>query len=441
MNLGQDMELGVRDVRKWAVVFFTIISAALWIGFSVDTYFSGDGCFYFTIILGKEGFTNISPSRVHAEFLSQWPLVWAVKAGITNLAVLEVFFGLGLWFPWLLGFALSLYATRERPSLVFFYLISLASLNLAGWCLLYGEHMVLLSLAWPIFFLGILRRSFTRLEQVLVLGLLVIHMRLYETAVVSGTIFTVIFAFRAWLGKSPSERWGNVLFMGLALASVFIALGSIVFPRDLSNRGHFLKAIVDSLGHPYPWMGLFFVVCKVWGSIFSSKKILTAGWVLPLSIGILSLFTGGIMSGISFSTRALTLTVLPILMVCAGVVSLSRFSFRKGCLLSVLALVCGLSILHLRHLERWVDFRAEFKEILKTERGIVKPVDHDNINHWGWTNGILSYVWSEGEVEAIIVNTREEGYEPFLAREEVLIGKYLTKKPDFLEAPAEEKGE
>lgn len=441
MNLKQDMELGASEVRKWAVLFFAIISGALWLGFSVDTYFSGDGCFYFTIILGKEGFTNISPSRVHAEFLSQWPLVWAVQLGVRDLKVLEFLFGFGLWFPWILGFGTSLYATRERPSLIFFYLISLASLNLAGWCLLYGEHMVLLTIAWPILYLGILRRPLSGMEQLLLALLLFIHMRLYETAIASGTIFGLLFAFRGWLAKSPRERVGNFLFMALALASVFIAAHWILYPRDPGNRGHFLKAIIDSLGHPYPWMGLFFVVFATWGYFLSSWRAYLAAGVLPLLIGISSLFINGVPGGISFSTRTLTLTVLPVFMLGAGMASLSRLRFTKRWLLSVLALVTALSLLHIRHFQSWMEFRTAFKEILKTERGIVKPADHDDINHWGWTNGILSYVWSEGEVLAIIVNTREEGYEPFLAREEVLIEKYLTKKPDFLETPAGEKSE
>ena len=66
------------------------------------------------------------------EYLSQWPLVLGVKSGVTDLETLEFLFGLGLWFPWFLGFVISLYATREKPVLIFFYLLSVATLNMAA---------------------------------------------------------------------------------------------------------------------------------------------------------------------------------------------------------------------------------------------------------------------------------------------------------------------
>ncbi|MDB4698468.1 hypothetical protein OAF02_03760, partial [Akkermansiaceae bacterium] len=234
-------------IRGLSIALFTVISAALWIGFSADTYFASDGPFYFAIILDNATFTHVSPSRAHAEYLTQWPLVLAVRSGVTDLKALEIFFGLGVWFPWILSFAISLYATRERPALIFFFLISMVSLNLSSWCLIYGEHLTLLLLVWPIFYFGIMRRRLTFLEQLLTALLLVAHLKLYETALVSGVIFTFIFTFRSWLEKNPRERWGSGVLASLALASVVIAVTWIIFPRDLENRGHFLGAIVASL--------------------------------------------------------------------------------------------------------------------------------------------------------------------------------------------------
>lgn len=433
MNLRDESELTPKLIRIFAVALFTAISGALWIGFSADTYFGSDGPFYFAIILDNATFTNIAPSRAHAEILTQWPLVLAVRAGMTDLKALEVMFGLGIWFPWVLGFVVSLYATRERPMMIFFFLISLASLNLAGWCLIYGEHMVLLSLSWPIFFFAILRRPLNGLEQVLVALLLVAHLKFYETTVISGSIFAVIFAFRTWLGATAREKWGSGIFTTLALASVLIAAYWILFPRDPENRGHFLGAIIGSLAHPYPWMGVFFVVLTAWGYVFSSSRAILAAWVTPLVIGVFSLFSPGIWGGISFSTRTMTLTALPLLMLVAFMASLSNFEMTKKWALSVSALVIGLSLLHVRHLQSWLDFRAEFQALLKAEKGFVNPADHGDIDHWGWTNPLLSYVWSEGEVEAVILNRNfEDGYEPFDPFTEMVMGKYLARKPDFL---------
>ncbi|MDB4466511.1 hypothetical protein N9077_02275 [bacterium] len=426
-------------IRVLAIALFAVISGALWIGFAADTYFASDGSFYFAIILDNATFTNIAPSRAHAEYLTQWPLVMAVRSGVTDQATLEMFFGLGIWFPWVLSFAISLYATRDRPALIFFFLISMVSLNLSAWCLIYGEHLTLLSLAWPIFYFGILRRRLTILEQLLTALLLVAHLKLYETTLVSGAMFTLIFSFRAWVEKYPRERWGSGILAALALASVVIAVTWILFPRDPENRGHFLGAILASLAHPYPWIGVSFVVLNVVGVMFNSTKALLAAWIVPLVIGALSLLSPGIMGGISFSTRTLTLTALPLLMAVTFLFSLSKFKLTRKWALSVSAVVVGVSLLHVRHLQSWMAFRSEFQGILKEERGFVDPADHDDIDHWGWTNPLLSYVWAKGEVKSVILNRNfEDGYEPFDPFTEMVMEKYLDQKPDFLR---EEEGE
>lgn len=433
------ISLSPRRIRGLAIALFTVISAALWIGFSADTYFASDGSFYFAIILDNATFTNVAPSRAHAEYLTQWPLVLAVRSGVTDLYALEIFFGLGVWFPWILSFALSLYATRERPALIFFLLISMASLNFSSWCLIYGEHLTLLLIAWPIFYFGILRRRLTVLEQFLTALLLVAHLKLYETALVSGVIFTFIFAFRCWLEKNPRERWGSGVLAGLALASVVIAVTWILFPRDLENRGHFLGAILASLAHPYPWIGISCVILNTAGIIFSSSRLLLAAWIVPLIIGGISLLSPGIMGGISFSTRTLTLTVLPLLMLITFLFSLSRLKLTKELALSVSLVIVGLSLLYVRHLQSWVAFKDEFQAILKEEKGFVDPADHGNIDHWGWTNPLLSYVWAEGQVKSVILNRNfENGYEPFDPFTEMVMENYLDQKPSFLRQKKEE---
>ena len=74
------ISLSPRRIRGLAIALFTVISAALWIGFSADNYFASDGSFYFAIILDNATFTNVAPSRAHAEYLTQWPLVLAVRS-------------------------------------------------------------------------------------------------------------------------------------------------------------------------------------------------------------------------------------------------------------------------------------------------------------------------------------------------------------------------
>jgi hypothetical protein len=432
-----DEPLSPGTLRRLATLLFLLISAALVVGFTFDTYFATDGAFYFTIILDHARFTEIAPARSHAEYLSQWPLVLGVRAGLTDLTVLEWLFGLGLWFPWALGFVISLYATRERPALLFFYVISLACLNLSAWSVFIGEHLVLLSVAWPILFLAILRRPLNLFEQVLTGTLLVAHLRLYESAVATGSLFALIFAFRIWLAGTARERWVSVGFLLLALASVVIALNWILFPRDAGNRTSFLGAMLASLLHPYPWMGVGFVVLMAVGKILRNRIACKASWIVPLTIGVLSLPSPGILAGIAFSTRTLSLTALPLLMGVAILFSLSKMRVTKRLANLTSLVVLAICLLHVRHLQSWIQFQDRFVTVLRSERGFVDPADHPDLVHWGWTNSLLSYVWSEGDVRAIILNPDEDGYQPFDPHSEVVLEKYLRAWPEMVERKAE----
>ena len=56
-----------------------------------------------------------------------------------------------------------------------------------------------------------------------------------------------------------------------------IAVTWILFPRDLENRGHFLGAILASLAHPYPWIGLSYVTLTTARHYVSHHLVLLIG--------------------------------------------------------------------------------------------------------------------------------------------------------------------
>lgn len=429
-------ELSASTLRGIATLLFILISSVLWVGFSVDTYFASDGAYYFKILCDKLWFTEIAPARAHAEYLSQWPMVIAVNCGITDLELLEVIFGFGLWFPWLLGFLLSLFATREKPFLIFFYLISLASLNLAAWAILIGEHLVLLSVAWPLFFFSIIKRPLNSLERIFTLLLLVAHLKLYESAIITGSIFAMIFFLRAWIFEEKKEVLYSTLFLLLSLGALAIALQWTLFPRDPDNRSSFLGAMTSALGHPYPLSGIFFVLLNALAQFFRRRILFLLSLILPMLICLSSLLSSGIPGGISFSTRTLSLSILPLFMVVTSAYAFSFLRAGKTLVFSTSLIVVTLSLLHLRHLQEWMEFRSLFKSILAEERGFITPEPYgEPLKHWGWTNPLLSYLWSEGCVKTIILNPGDDGWEtfPFPARNEVILQRYLSEHPPVLE--------
>ena len=116
----------------------------------------------------------------------------------------------------------------------------------------------------------------------------------------------------------------------------------------------------------------------------------------------------------------------------ALVMSFLEIRMNRHWMMMTASLVVGVSLLHVRHLQGWLGFRSDFKEILKSEEGLVNPADHDDIVHWGWTNTVLSYVWSEGEVQSVILNPESTTWNPFDPETEVLMSKYLKSQPTFV---------
>ncbi|MFW2385925.1 MAG: hypothetical protein ACN4GG_08870, partial [Akkermansiaceae bacterium] len=124
-------------------------------------------------------------------------------------------------------------------------------------------------------------------------------------------------------------------------------------------------------------------------------------------------------------------------LVLAGAFSLVKAG--KALVYSTSAFIVLISLLHLRHLQDWVTFRSLFKSILAEETGFVKPEPYgEPLKHWGWSNPLLSYLWSEGNVKTIILNPGDEGpedesWKPFNPYTEIILERYLVERPKVVE--------
>jgi hypothetical protein len=273
-----------------------------------------------------------------------------------------------------------------------------------------------------------------RFERFLTIALLALHTRLYESAVATGTILGLVYCWRLILYKKKSERVLNAISFLLTLVSVLIAAKWILAPRDAGNLDNFLSAILDGLLHPYSLIGLSFVLLTGLGKAMHSPLLINGGLVVPIGIGIISMFRSGIPAIDGFNSRTLSLTGLPLLAIVCIAFTAFRPSVSQNLVWKVVGIVGLLAILNVRHLEDWYAFSQRFQKILRTERGFILPEDHEGLTHWGWTNPSLSYVWSRGRVNGVILNpSGSTGWVPFDPKTEVVMKKYLVTLPDFLQ--------
>ena len=78
-------------IALFGVAFLPLLHDAL-----IEQFFSADGAYYFQSLLERRGFTDFAWARNHSVFVVQWPIVLAMRIGVSDWAVLEALFAAGL---------------------------------------------------------------------------------------------------------------------------------------------------------------------------------------------------------------------------------------------------------------------------------------------------------------------------------------------------------
>lgn len=420
------------------VALFLLALVPLIRSYAVDKFFSGDDCAYFTWILDRLWFMDFAWSRDHAVYLTQWPLVIAVRAGIIDIPTLKVCYGAGLMFPHLLGFTLSVVARRGLPPWpLIFPIFGLLAISLSVDAVPAGEHHVSVALAWPILLFSIRPRPYTRIDLALISLLLILNLRLYENAILTGPLFAAFFMMRS--ARFPEGKAAHFAFAGLSLASAAIALYWTVFPRDMGNRGLFLASLTGPLSHRQFLLGMTFLcpllVSLFWGSRRFALPAVALSALLPFA---LLLIAPPPYAGLSFACRTLGTTFIPPLLVIIAWLLPREPAFSSRHLLAFALFVVAAATLHVYDDRGWIDFRDRFRQTLQTRTGFVPIEDtsmHDHLWAWDWNNAFLSYLWSDGTVRAIVLNPRDNDYDPFDPQRETILSRYLPP-PTFVPLPA-----
>lgn len=197
-----------------------------------------DGAYYFTRLLETQGFVLGDSSRAGADVLVEIPVVAALRAGITNLPLLKVLFGLPPFLLTPVCLVLCVWIAGPRPELVTWPLATIAAGLLNTELLVIHESRAAVALFWPALFALVdpLRRTST-----LIVGLLVSLPLIasYESAIALGPIL-ILTAFRR-MGQDPSIPNRRLLWaiVTCAVFATFVAAASILRPTHPANLTSF----------------------------------------------------------------------------------------------------------------------------------------------------------------------------------------------------------
>ena len=414
------------------ILLFSFISFALINSFHIDKHLSADGVHYFRTILDNGDFTYIAWSRQFANYLTQWPLVIAVRLGVINIPILSKFFAFGIYFPYILAFALCIYAMRRNKSpLILFSILSIVGINLSSDYILAGEHHVMVLLSWPIILLSLRREAWTWIDGFILWILLALFSRTYETAIIPAIIFSAIFVVKIYYNRqSKKQVFISAVSLFLSILVFIISLYFIFNPRDTSNKASFLSAIKLVFSNQEALVATSFAFLFTVGLI--SRKIsymLLSAFPIAIYTFIVLFASHGITAHNSFANRTLSMTLLPFLLIFTIVSQYYNIQLNKISTKIFVAFVLVMVIGNLRFSNDWNSFRQQVVETVITGKEYI-PIEEtavkDSPYRWSWNNPELGLVWSYPCVRAILLNSPKTTWEPFNPRDKIVLKSYLS---------------
>ncbi|MEL4896625.1 hypothetical protein [Crocosphaera sp. Alani8] len=294
--------------------------------------------------------------------------------------------------------------------------------------------MVLLS--WPILLLLLRKEPLNWLDGWLLWILLLLFSRTYETSIIPTVIFSAISVVKLYKARQSKKQviiYSISLFVSLAALS--IGLYFIIDPRSASNKSGFSSSILNLRVYKGALVSASFVFLSTIGLICRKNSfILVSLFPMTLYAYIILFSERGLTAINSFSSRTLSLTLLPFLLICTVVACYCNIKSNKIStrifVLFVLIMVIG----NLRFASDWNNFRQQFIGMVTTKKGYI-PIEETIIKHspdrWLWNNSNLGIVWSYRCVRAIVLNNPRIKWEPFNPRQELILKNYVSYDPFF----------
>jgi hypothetical protein len=437
LHSGLDMREKALDWQRSSgtllyLVLFLIVSFAIIYSLSIDKHLSSDGAHYFATILDSRSFKHPDWARWFAAYLTQWPLVLAVTLKIKSIPLLIDIYSVGIYFPYIASFLLCIHAVRkENASLLAFPILSMIAINLSGDYILVGEHHVMTLLSWPILLLLLRREPLAWLDGSILWLLLFLFSRTYEAAIVPEIIFSLMLGVKLYKNRLKRKQliiYGIALLLNLL--AMPIALYFILHPRDSTNESDFIRGLLRNLlNNKAALVTTSFTFFSAVGLILRKKTLILASLFPIVAYVCILLFSShGPTAWESFISRTMTLSLLPLLLVCAALfqvfnVKPNRVSNR---ILVVFVLTMTLGNVHFS--KGWNDFRSQVIDIVTTKNQYVSIEEtgiKDSPDRWHWNNSELGIILSYPCVKSILLNAPGLKWEPFNPRKELILKDYV----------------
>lgn len=218
-----------------------------------NRFFYPDGTEYFVHVLATADYADWLWPRYFADHVLQFPLVEAVRAGVTDVEKLGWIRGASLLLPPLLSLGIcALAAPADRKFLVVLPLLSHFAGAVNAEFFLHTANRFLVSLLWAIAFLLLFRRCWR--STVVAVILAVPTLRSYESIAIFGWLMAAMCGWLAWRETQPVRRIVLVLLAFWFVAGAVLGLRFVIRPNDPTSFLTFAfgaVALVDENLYPH----------------------------------------------------------------------------------------------------------------------------------------------------------------------------------------------
>jgi len=280
----------VTQGRRSYLMRAACIIFAVWTGVAIlsSRCLYADGAYEFVSVLQTRFFFATMWSRHFAFYIYEFPLVLAIKLGITNLAWLRLALGLGRFLPW----PLVLLSCRWlSPKHFWLAVVGCAAGYLNAVFVADGAHNLAHAFFWPSLFSILFARPLKPLAAVILLVSAAAMLYSYESQLFLCLPLALLASWRSWREKKEGRQVWVVFLTAAALffAGVTIGLCGVLMPEIPSCFTGFKANTWRMLWH----MGWTLTWTMVWTclamAVWFSK---TVWWIISHQIAISLLLAG-----------------------------------------------------------------------------------------------------------------------------------------------------
>ncbi|WP_428673429.1 hypothetical protein [Reyranella sp.] len=261
---------------------------AAWNAFTCRGLF-WDGASFLANMLETQGFHDFYPARAHIAWLTQWPVLLLVRAGVRDTHLLAMVFSATLLAVPAALYHLSLARVRQKGALLAAVIAVIGTVYMPTGFFIVGEYNIAYAAVTAVFAIALTgdRTSWRDGAMLLALGLTCIAS--YEAMIYLGPLSAAVIA---WSARRSREPFGRLLAVAAALAflGATVVSGSTVV--EYWNHEHF----VEVRGRVWQfWQNLQFLVVLAGFALIAVVALVSPSWLAGRGPVVAALVTGAVL--------------------------------------------------------------------------------------------------------------------------------------------------